>query len=133
MTLTKQLYQTLIEQQSHYRPKSAIGEAISYALKEWAGFERYLENGKLDIDNNGVENAIRPTKLGAKNYLFFGSAEAGEYNAVLYTIIENCKVLGLNPRTYLEHVIPALHKQSPQELTPAKLLPKLKPQEDRAS
>lgn len=121
--IAQKLYQTLIVQKPKHRPKSAIGEAISYALAEWEGFERYLEDGKLDIDNNGVENAIRPTKLGAKNYLFFGSAEAGEYNAVLYTLLENCKVLGINPRAYLEYVILALQTTPPEELTPSKLLP----------
>lgn len=124
--IVEKLYQTLITQQVNYRPKSAIGEAVAYALAEWTGFERYLEDGKLDIDNNGVENAIRPTKLGAKNYLFFGSAEAGKYNAVLYTLLENCKVLGINPRDYLEYVIPALKNKPAEELTPAKLTKILK-------
>jgi len=82
---------------------------------------RYLDNGELEIDNNGVENAIRPTKLGAKNYLFFGSAEAGTYNAVLYTLIENCRALGINPRIYLEYVITKKQNYKAAELTPAKL------------
>lgn len=115
------LKKTLITQQLKYRPKSSIGEAINYALGEWESFERYLDDGKLEIDNNGVENAIRPTKLGAKNHLFIGSAEAGKNSAILYTLIENCRALGLNPRDYLEYTIKAKATQESKNLTPAKL------------
>jgi len=124
--IVAQLKQTLITQKSNYRPKSTIGEAITYALKEWEGFERYLEDGKLDIDNNGVENAIRPTKLGAKNHLFIGSAEAGDDTALLYTIIENCKVAGLNPRGYLAYAIQQIGTVDASELTPNKHAQQLK-------
>ena len=117
-----QLKETLITQKLNYRPKSSIGEAINYAFGEWEGFERYLEDGKLEIDNNGVENAIRPTKLGAKNHLFIGSAEAGSNSATLYTLIENCKALGLNPRDYLIVAITGkARKKDDTELTPAQL------------
>jgi hypothetical protein len=64
---------------------------------QWDKFSIYLFNGEVEIDNNLVENAIRPTKLGAKNYLFFGSAEAGVHNALLYTLIANSKAHGLDP------------------------------------
>ncbi len=104
-----------------HRPQGNCGKAISYALNQWSQFELYLDDGRLAIDNNGVENAIRPCKLGLKNYLFFGSLEAGENNAVLYTLIENCKAEGVNPRSYLEYVIGALREQPATELTPSKL------------
>ena len=78
---------------------------MNYALGQWEEFCLYLHDGALEIDNNLVENAIRPTKLGAKNYLFFGSAEAGANNALLYTLIENCKLQGIDPERYLEDVI----------------------------
>ena len=128
------LQQTLVTQKLNYRPKSTLGEAISYALKEWAGFERYVDNGRLEIDNNGVENAIRPTKLGAKNHLFIGSAEAGESSAILYTLIENCRTLGLNPRDYLVKAIKGLTQDiDAVELTPAKLAQQLKPTQSEAA
>ncbi len=81
----------------------------------------YLEDGRLDMDNNGIENAIRPCKLGLKNCMFFGSLEAGENNAILYTLIENYKAANLNPRDYLEYVLEHLNSQSAQELTPNKV------------
>ena len=102
-----------------------MGKALGYALGQWEQFERYLEEGALEIDNNLVENAVRPTKLGAKNYLFFGSAEAGEPNALLYTLIENAKRQGLDPEKYLEEAIRRLPENaSPEEaaaLTPARI------------
>src|SRR5690606_13895181 len=66
-------------------PKSKLGRAIRYALKEWSKLEVYLGDGRVEIDNNLVENAIRPTKLGAKNWLFIGCREAGRKAAILYT------------------------------------------------
>ena len=65
-------------------------------------------NAELEIDNNRTENAICPLKLGLKNYLFMGSAEAGKDSALLYTLIENCKVHDLDPEVYLVKVIEAL-------------------------
>ncbi len=105
----------------HHWPSNSCGKAISYALNQWSKFILYLEDGRLDIDNNGIENAIRPCELGLKNYMFFGSLEAGENNAILYTLIENCKAANLNPRDYLEYVLEHLNSQSAQELTPNKV------------
>ena len=60
----------------------------------------FLAHGEVEIDNNLVENAIRPTALGKKNWLFFGSAEAGQRSAVLYTLIQNCRLHGVEPYAY---------------------------------
>lgn len=108
--IVERLKQTIIEQEKtgNHLPESNLGKAIRYALGQWEKFELYLHNGGLEIDNNLVENAIRPTKIGAKNYLFFGSAEAGKHNALLYTLIENCKLQHLDPELYLAEVIKAL-------------------------
>ena len=111
----------LREEQPRQRPASSCAKAIHYALNQWQQFKLYLEEGNLPIDNNGIENAIRPCKLGLKNYMFFGSLEAGHHNVVLYTLIENCKAVQLNPRDYLEYVIKALHEHPAKELTPAKV------------
>ena len=119
--IVDRIQQILKEELPLHRPQNNCGKAISYALNQWSQFELYLDDGRLAIDNNGVENAIRPCKLGLKNYLFFGSLEAGEYNAVLYTLIENCKAEGVNPRSYLEYVIGALGEQHVTELTPSRL------------
>lgn len=119
--IVEKLHHLLKEKLPHQRPSSSAGKAINYALNQWDQFILYLDNGRLPIDNNGVENAIRPCKLGLKNYIFFGSLEAGSNNATLYTLIENCKAAGLNPRDYLEYAIVALKNQPAEELTPSKV------------
>ena len=119
--IATKLHALLKSELPNYRPQSSCGKAINYALNQWEQWILYLEDGRLPIDNNGVENAIRPCKQGLKNYMFYGSLAAGHNNAVLYTLIENCKAEGINPRDYLEHVIPALHSQQAEDLTPAKI------------
>jgi len=120
-----ELKRLIMDSRRRHLPKSKFGEAISYALGQWEGFERYLRDGTVEIDSNLVENAIRPTKLGAKNYLFFGSAEAGETSALFYTLIDSCKRNDLDPEAYLAEVIDRLpeHATAEQaaELTPAKI------------
>jgi len=131
-----ELEKLIMAEHGRHLPKSKFGEAISYALGQWDGFERYLRDGALEIDNNLVENAIRPTKLGAKNYLFFGSAEAGETSALFYTLIDSCKRNDLNPETYLAEVIERLpeHATAEQaaEMTPAKIAAARRLAEDAA-
>ena len=123
--LADELYQTILNerQNGHHLPKSKLGEALDYAMGQWAKFEVNLKSGGLELDNNLVENAIRPTKLGAKNYLFFGNADAGENNALLYTLIENCKLQGLDPEAYLAEVIKRL-PEHPREGEAAELTPR---------
>ena len=70
--------------------------------------EVYLKDGTIEIDNNLVENAIRPTALGKKNWLFFGDADAGRRSAVLYTIVECCRRRGLDPYAYLRDLLTRL-------------------------
>lgn len=106
-------------------PKSSLGKAVGYALKEWSKLEVYLGDGRVEIDNNLVENAIRPTKLGAKNWLFIGCREAGQRAAILYTIVENCRRLGIDTREYLEDVLtrlPGMMAIDAGDLTPANWL-----------
>jgi transposase len=123
--IVEALHQTILQQRTEHLPKSNLGEALQYALGQWDKFTLCLHNGELELDNNLVENAIRPTKLGAKNYLFFGSAEAGVHNALLYTLIENCKVRGLDPERYLAEVIERLpahpNPEQAAALTPARI------------
>ena len=93
-----------------FLPSSSLGRAINYTLERWAGLERYTESGwgHIEIDNNGVENAIRPTAIGKKNWLFIGHPKAGQRSAILYTIIENCRLCGINPLEYLCDVMPRI-------------------------
>jgi len=130
------LKELITAEKGRHLPKSKLGEAIGYALGQWAPFERYLDDGEVEIDNNLVENAIRPTKLGAKNYMFFGGAEAGKASALLYTLIENCKNHGLAPEDYLAEVIGRLPADATAEqaagLTPANIAAERRLAEDAA-
>ncbi len=116
----------LKEQLPIQRPASSCSKAIKYALNQWEQLKLYLKTGSLPIDNNGVENAIRPCKLGLKNYLFFGSLAAGNHNAAVYTLIENCKAAGVHLRKYLIYAIESIGKLPASELTPAKVAEKWK-------
>ncbi len=106
-------------------PKSKLGKAISYAINQWPNLETYLGDGRVEICNNLVENAIRPTKLGAKNWLFIGNEESGKKCAILYTIVENCRRLGIHPKEYLTDVLtrlPGMLAKDAITLTPANWL-----------
>ena len=131
-----ELKKLIIAEHGRHLPKSKFGEAVSYALGQWEGFERYLRDGAIEIDNNLVENAIRPTKLGMKNYLFFGSAEAGKASALFYTLIDSCKRNDLDPEVYLAEVIERLPEhataEEAAELTPAKIAAARRLAEDAA-
>jgi transposase len=91
-------------------PQSAIGKAIAYALRRWENMKRYLTDGKIEIDNNLVENVIRPVAIGRKNYLFAGSHEAAQRSAMLYTFFADCKHHDINPETWLLDVLNRMHK-----------------------
>lgn len=125
--LVKQLKEKILAEHGRHLPRSKFGEALDYALNQWDQFERYLSEGRLEIDNNLTENLIRPSKLGLKNYLFFGSAEAGSGSALIYTLIANCRVQGIDPERYLAEAMrrltPDTTPEQAAELTPAKLAP----------
>ncbi len=91
----------LDEQYQKVTPKSPIGKAIGYALRRWNKLVRYVDHGHIEIDNNMIENAIRPLALGRKNYLFAGSHEAAQTIGYYYTIFGTCKMLGVNPYEYM--------------------------------
>jgi len=82
-------------------PKSPVGEAIYYTISNWSALERYLEDGDLEIDNNGAERSLRPIVVGRNNWMFYGSDKGGRTGAVLSTLIASCKRLRVEPFTYL--------------------------------
>ena len=92
----------LEDQYSLVLPKSAIGKAIGYMLRQWDKLCRYTENGSWKIDNNGVENKIRPVALGRKNYLFAGSHQAARQAAMIYSFLGTCKITGVEPLNWLK-------------------------------
>lgn len=86
-------------------PKSAIGKALGYSISRWPELMMYATDGKLNIDNNPVENSIRPVAIGRKNYLFAGSHEAAKRSAILYSLMGTCKLHGINPFIWLRDVL----------------------------
>jgi transposase len=103
-------------------PKSAIGKAFLYAIERWEEMSNYLLDGNLLIDNNLIENQIRPIALGRKNYLFAGSHEAAQRAAIIYTFMAQCKLAKVNPNEWLAYVLTNLQNTKINQLE--KLLPK---------
>jgi hypothetical protein len=96
-------------------PKSPLGKALSHCLGRMPELKVYLEDGRLEIDNNLVENAIRPTAVGKKNHLFFGHAESGIPAANIYSLVISCHKLGGNPQAYLEELIREVPKMTTRD------------------
>jgi transposase len=93
------------EQYIHAIPKSSIGKALAYSIERWEKLSLYAEDGMLNIDNNPVENSIRPVALGRKNYLFAGSHEAARRSGMLYSLLGTCKMHGIEPYQWLKDVL----------------------------
>ena len=113
---------TKLQSSRRYLPQSNMGKAIDYAVKQWPQLVKYLEDGRIEVDNNLVENAIRPTAIGKKNWLFIGQVEAGQRGAILYTIVEACRTRGIDPFEYLKDIftrLPHATNQQVHELIPA--------------
>lgn len=85
--------------------KSDVAMAIQYALDRWTSLLRYIGDGRLEIDNNAAERALRAVALGRKNYLFQGSDAGGEYAAAMYSLIGTAKLNDLDPEAYLSYVL----------------------------
>ena len=86
-------------------PQSLIGKAINYMLGMWKRLERYVTDGRFEIDNNLIENAIRPIALGRKNYLFSGSHDAARHAALIYSLMATAAYHEVDPSEYLKFVI----------------------------
>jgi hypothetical protein len=84
---------------------SALAKAFNSALNNWEALLRYTEDGRCEIDNNTAERSIRGIGLGRKNFLFLGSNSGGDRAAIAYTLIETCKLNGIDPQAYLEYVL----------------------------
>lgn len=100
-----------------FLPKSLLGQAIDYAQAQWALLQVYLADGRVEIDNNLGENAIRPTALGKKNWLFIGEADAGQRGAIIYSIIECCRRRGIDLYNYLREVLKRLPHMTNHQIT----------------
>jgi len=107
-------------------PQSPLGKAARYCLAEWEALSGYLIDGRLEIDNNLTENAIRPSAVGKKNWLFIGHPQAGWRSAVIYSIIVSCRRHGIEPWDYLRDVLqrlPAMKQSQLASVLPANWKP----------
>jgi transposase len=89
-------------------PKSPLGKAVAYALNQWKGFDPFLNDGRIELSNNLVENAIRPVALGRKNYLFKGSHDSAQRGAMIYSLAATIHKYGCDPYLYLKHLLTRL-------------------------
>jgi transposase len=102
-------------------PKSTIGKALGYSIQRWPELMLYTTNGKLNIDNNPVENSIRPVAIGRKNYLFAGSHDAAQRSAMFYSLTGTCKLHEINPFIWLRDVLRRINNHPINKI--AELLP----------
>ncbi len=98
-----------------HRPTTAIGKACSYLLGQWDALVRICDYGQVKLDNNLIENAVRPTAVGKKNWLFIGAPDAGKRSAIIYTIILSCKRCGVDPHAYIRDLLTRLPHMSNQD------------------
>jgi transposase len=104
----EELKKWLDEYKSKVLPKSVIGQAVGYALNNWAALCRYVEQGYLSIDNNLSERTLRVVALGRNNWGVLGSESGGQRAAVLYSVVQTCRHLGIDPFAYLREALPGL-------------------------
>jgi hypothetical protein len=119
--IAEALHAWLSEQRPKLAKADVTAKAIDYALSNWRGLRRYLDDGDVPIDNNVAENAVRPLAVGRKNWLFVGSQQAGERAAVVLSLIESAKLNGHDPWAYLKDVFERLPTLKQRDL--AQLLP----------
>ena len=96
-------------------PSDSMGKAFEYAYRLWPRLRRYADNGIYQIDNNPVERNQRPTVMGRKNYLFSKNDKGAVDNAIFYTLLESCHIVGINPLDWLTDVLNTLHDDTPPE------------------
>ena len=104
----EELHAWLLAQAASVLPKSRIGQAVAYSLRRIKTLSLYTTDGRLEIDNNKIENTIRPIALGRKNYLFAGSHAAAQRIAVFYSLLGSCKLHNIEPYSYLKGVLERL-------------------------
>lgn len=117
------LRQWLEQQHASVLPKSALGQAVQYALNHWEALLLYTQHGFLAIDNNAAERALRPIAVGRNNWLFVGSATGGQTAAILFSFTSTCRRLNLDPFAYLRDVLTCLGADSLSADELALLLP----------
>lgn len=120
-----ELEQWLRKELTEVLPSSSMGKAITYTLKLWKRLARYTEDGSWEIDNNWIENSVRPVTLGRKNYMFAGSHDGAKRAAMMYSFMGTCKLQNVEPYAWLKDVLTKIPDQSIQNLE--ELLPGYQP------
>jgi len=106
--LVAELEAWLRAQHARVSPKSETGKAIAYALNHWEALTRYLGDGRICMSNNAAERALRGVAVGRRNWTFAGSDRGGERAAAIYTLVETCKLNGVDPQAWLADVLARL-------------------------
>ena len=119
--LLEQLKSWIEEQGVQVLPQSTIGKAMTYTLSQWPKLIRCLDDGQLELDNNLIENKIRPLALGRKNYLFAGSHASAQRIAIIYSFFATCRVHNVNPRDWLTSTLEKIKDTKMSDLE--KLMP----------
>ena len=100
-------------------PKSLLGKAVTYIENQWSTLIVYLDDPRVEIDNNAIERAIRPIAIGRRNWLMAGSPRGAQAAARLYSIVNVCKALKIDPYVYLSDVLEKVSPHAPlEQLTP---------------
>lgn len=121
-----ELHDWLVAQRIRTADGTGLARAIDYSLKRWTALLRYVDNGELPVDNNSVENAIRPITLGRRNWLFTGSERAGRRAAAIQSLLNTAKLNGLEPYAWLKDTLerlPTWPYSRIDELLPLKAVP----------
>lgn len=121
--ILKALHPWLKQQLVKTPPKSKLAGAIQYMLSQWPYLIAYLRHGDAEIDNNWVENLIRPTVLGKKNWLFMSHEDSGLIHALWYSLVQSAVLNGLNPRLYVHYLLSQIHVLRTKTVDPMTLLP----------
>jgi transposase len=99
------LHAWMIDESARVEKGSTLAGAFNYAFNNWDALQRYTQDGRLEIDNNIAERSVRGVGVGRKNYLFFGSDTGGARAAIIYSLIETCKLNHIDPQRYLQYVL----------------------------
>ena len=106
--ILKQIHRWLKKHQRCVPPKSALGQAIAYALNQWRALNAFLRDGRLELDNNRCERAIKSIVIGRKNFLFMGGLQGGQAAAIIFSLMETCRQNKVDPQAYLADVLARL-------------------------
>ena len=104
-------------------PKSTLGQAVTYLKNQEACLRAYLDDGEINISNCWVENLIRPLALGRKNWLFVGNEACGQKAALLYSLVQTCKLHDINPYPYFSYVLTQVDALRREDIEARTLLP----------